>query len=418
MVAVEEPSNNHLSASGRPGAAGGLWFGEQAPSAIACHRMRLTARPWMLASAIWIMPAIFATLAATVQWRLNGWDPPTWRQILFAGGDWLVYGILTPVVFWACRRWPVRRPKVVPRAFLHLGFAILFCVCWALSGKVLEATLGYFLAPDDFARLFASDNRRQVYIDIVSWIFTTLPFGVIVYICIAGMGHAFDFFFESRDREVQLARMSEQLADARFAALEAQVNPHFLFNTLNTIVVRARDGDTTGTVRMVEQLSELLRRTLSRHRASEVALDDELDLVRQYVAIEEARFPDRLHVVFDVDPGVGRAAVPGFAIQHLVENAIRHGVARRTGAGRVTVSARRDAGRLVVSVRDEGPGLPAGFEAPAGRGLDQTRERLRVLHGDSASLAAANADGGGVVATLTVPYRDLAAEQGASRGPE
>lgn len=372
--------------------------------------MRLTARPWMLASAIWIMPAIFAAIDTSVQWRLWGGDPPTLQRLLFSAGDWLIYGAVTPVIFWVSRRWPVRKPLVVRHAWLHLGFAIVFCLCWALSGKLLDASLGYFLSPDEFARLFAPGNRRQVYIDIASWIFTTLPFGVIVYMCISGMAHAFDFFTEAHEREVTLARMSEQLAGAKFAALEAQVNPHFLFNTLNTIVVRARDGDTAGTVRMVEQLSEMLRRTLARHRTPEVPLVDELDLVRQYVAIEEARFPDRLQATIDAPPALLRAAVPSFAIQHLVENAIRHGVARRTDAGRVvlTVSRERGEGRdeLVVTVRDEGPGLPPGFAVPADHGLAQTRERLRVLFGDRASLTLINAPQVGALATLRIPYRE------------
>lgn len=378
--------------------------------------MRLTARPWMLASAIWIMPAIFSAIDTSVQWRFHGGDPPTLQHLLFSAGDWLIYGAVTPVIFWTSRRWPVRKPMVVHHAWLHLGFAVVFCVCWALSGKLLQALLGYFLAPDDFARLFADGNRRQVYIDIASWIFTTLPFGVIVYMCISGMAHAFDFFTESHDREVTLARMSEQLAGAKFAALEAQVNPHFLFNTLNTIVVRARDGDTAGTVRMVEQLSEMLRRTLARHRTPEVSLEDELDLVRQYLAIEEARFPDRLNATIEVPSSLLRAAVPSFAVQHLVENAIRHGVARQTEAASVTIVAtrRRDAGvdELWVEVHDEGPGLPDGFVAPSDRGLAHTRERLRVLFGDRASLTVGNAPQGGTIATLRVPYREVAEDHG------
>src|SRR5439155_9943329 len=120
---------------------------------------------------------------------------------------------------------------------------------------------------------------------------------------------------------------------ARLAALTAQLNPHFLFNSLNTITVLVRDGDTTAATRVIEQLSDVLRRTLSRTRANEVALQDEIDLVRQYLAVEQARFSDRLRPELDIDPSALVAAVPSFAVQHLVENAIRHGIARRTDAG-------------------------------------------------------------------------------------
>jgi LytS/YehU family sensor histidine kinase len=116
---------------------------------------------------------------------------------------------------------------------------------------------------------------------------------------------------------VQVARLSEQLAGARFAALQAQVNPHFLFNTLNTIAVLVRDDDRQGAVSIVEHLSELLRRTLSRHQADQVSLREELEFVRQYVAIEQARFSDRLRPEFRVDDSLLAAMVPSFALQHL-----------------------------------------------------------------------------------------------------
>jgi two-component system LytT family sensor kinase len=376
--------------------------------------MPLRPRPWMLASVVWIIPALFATIEASVQWRLNGWDRPSLGDILFSGGDWLVYGLLTPIIFWASKRWPVARPHFARRAWLHIGFALLFCVCWAVFGKVLQAGLAYILAPAEFARQFGSGNTRQMAVDVVSWIFTTLPFGVIVYMCIAGMAHALQFFVEANDRQVQVAQLNEQLAGARFAALQAQVNPHFLFNTLNTIVVRARDGDNAGTVQVVEQLSEMLRRTLTRHRSGEVTLEDELDLVRQYVGIEQARFSDRLAPTFDIAPDTLRAAVPSFALQHLVENAIRHGITKRPEAGVLRIVARRDAEHLTVVVEDDGPGIPEGSEA-AGRGLDTTRERLRLLYGDRASLVLERMATGGTRATLRIPYREERRETNGDR---
>jgi signal transduction histidine kinase len=367
----------------------------------------------MLASAVWIMPAVFATIDAAVQWRLHGGDPVSLGELLFSGGDWLIYGALTPVIFWAARRWPVARPHFASRVWLHLSFAVIFCLCWAIGGKLLQAALGYVFMPEEFAKLAA--NPRQLLIDTVSWIFTTLPFGVIVYLCITGIAHALQFFVESREREVQLARMSEQLAGARFAALQAQVNPHFLFNTLNTIVVKARDGDTPGTVRMVEQLSDMLRRTLTRHRANEVALEDELDLVRQYVGIEQARFSDRLTVAFDIAASTPRASVPSFAVQHLVENAIRHGIAKRPEAGTVNIAARRVDDSLEVTVEDNGPGIQPGADA-AGRGIDTTRERLTSLYGGAASLTVEPAASGGSRATLRMPFREVARDEESAGG--
>ena len=375
---------------------------------------RLRWRPWMLGAAVWIAPAIFATVSTIAQHRLRNEPLPNAADLLFSGLDWLIYGIVSPFIFAVCNRWPVVRPLVRQRVTLHAGFAVLTAIIWAVSGKFMQLGLNYLFRRDELRKFLADMGDavlRNATMDIVNWIFVTLPFGVIVYTCVAVLAHAFRYSSEMKERELQLARVSEQLAGARFAALEAQINPHFLFNTLNTIAVRARDGDNRGTVRMVEQLSDLLRRTLTRHRSSEVTLEEELDMIREYVAIEEARFPDRLTVGIHVDRALRQAALPGFALQHLVENAIRHGIARRPGAGTVQVHARRDSETLELSVVDDGAGIPSTPPMP-GHGIENTRERLRALYGDRASLTVAPNATGGTTATLRVPFRELAMEAG------
>ncbi len=235
---------------------------------------------------------------------------------------------------------------------------------------------------------------------MLNWIFITLPFGVVVYLSIAGIAHAIRYFVEANEREVQMARLSEQLAGARLAALQAQLNPHFLFNSLNTIAVLVRDGNRATATRVIEQLSEVLRSTLSHTQATEVSLEDELRLVRQYLAVEQARFSDRLRPAFDIAPATLSAAVPRFALQHLVENALRHGITKRTDSGRVVVTARRDGDMLELSVEDDGAGLTARpLDSPALRSLGTgTVSRtpasgLRTLYGDRASLVVTPAPG-------------------------
>jgi len=349
----------------------------------------------MLVSAAWIVPAVFATLNELAQRRLGGQPRPSLPELLFAGGDWLLYAFLTPGVFAISRRWPLSRPHVARRVFVHLGMSLLFCAAWAGAGTALRALL---------------TPRAMWYTPLkyfVSWLFVTFPFGVAVYLCMVGIEHAVRYFAEARDRELQMARLSEQLSGARFAALQAQVNPHFLFNTLNTIAVLVRDDDRVGAVRIVEQLADILRRTLTRHQTNEVTLADELDLVRQYLAIEQARFSDRLRPTFDVADDLLPAAVPSFALQHLVENALRHGLARRSDASSVRVAARRDGGVLELSIADDGPGIDEGAAELKGHGIDDTRQRLQALYGARASLTVARAAAGGTVATLRVAYHTL-----------
>jgi two-component system, LytTR family, sensor kinase len=366
----------------------------------------------MLVSAAWILPAGFAAINRVAQTHLSGWDPATARDLLWESGDWFIYAFLTPAVFAVSKRLPLVRPHLARRTLLHLGFSLLFCVAWATCGKLLQLALTLLFDSNAVrAALQAGiEFYRKAGVDWLSWIFITLPFGVAVYLCVVGTEHATRYFIEARERDVQLARLAEQLTSARFAALQARVNPHFLFNTLNTIIVLVRDNDRQAAVRIVEQLSEVLRTTLSSHRTNEVPLGEELELVRLYVAIEEARFSDRLRPEFSIDDSLLSAAIPSFALQHLVENAIRHGIAKRPDAGRLIIAARRAGEMIELSVIDDGVGIGAELVIPQGHGIENTRERLRALYGERASLELTRSAEGGTIATLRAPYREIVPE--------
>ena len=373
----------------------------------------------MIVSAAWVVPAVFAVINRIAQAHLQDWGPATIRELLFEFGDWLLYAFLTPGVFAISKRWPLARPHLARRITLHLLFSVLFCVAWATCGQVLRVLLIRIFAPQIMAEAMQHGMGQfwqRLGVEWLSWIFTTLPFGVAVYLCVVGIEHATRYFVEAREREVQVARLSEQLSSARFAALQAQLNPHFLFNTLNTIAVLVRDDDRQGAVRIVEHLSELLRRTLTRQRANEVTFGEELELVRQYVAIEQARFSDRLRPEFKIPDALLSAAFPSFALQHLVENAIRHGIARHPDAGLLLITAERLGDVLQITVIDDGVGIDPQAPAPAGHGIENTRERLHALYGANASLELARRPEGGTIATLRVPYRELGPEANSENG--
>jgi hypothetical protein len=364
----------------------------------------LSRRPWVLVSVAWTAPAVLAAVNEVAQARLGDSTLPSPAQLLFAGGDWLVYALLTPGVFALSRRWPVTRLHVVGHAALHLALSLAFCFAWAGLGVVLRA----WLTPENLW-------GGSMALHFVSWTFITLPFGVPVYLALVGVEHAIRYFVEARARELQLARLSEQLSTARLAALQARVNPHFLFNTLNTIAVLVRDDDKRGATRIVEQLADVLRITLRRHQTPEVSLGDELELVRQYLAIEQARFPDRLRPTIGVDEALLSAAIPGFAVQQLVENAVKHGIARLPEAGSLTIAARRDGEMLEVVIRNDGPPFDRVAAAARRGGIGNTRERLRELYGDAASLSIESGAAGGAVATLRVPFREIVLERDDAR---
>lgn len=354
---------------------------------------------WILVSLAWLVPAALAVLDDYVQGRLYPGPPPSPWELVWRGADWLIYGALTPLVFAIARRFPLRRGALGSLLLLHFGFAVLLCAVWAGAGLVLRRAL----VPGP-----AGTVSGQF---AVSWFFITLPYGVAIYFFVLGIEHAAYYFRAARERDTQAARLSAQLAEARLGALQMQLHPHFLFNSLNAIGVLVRDQDTEAASRMVELLSDVLRQVLNAARVQETTLADELTFVRNYLAIEQVRFADRLRVTFEIDPSVLSAAVPTFVLQPLIENAMRHGIAKRSDAGMLRVSARRDGQDLLLQVEDDGPG-PGGPQvaAPSGLGLANTRARLATLYGEQASLTLAPGAKGGAVATLRLPYRPLRAE--------
>ncbi len=213
---------------------------------------------------------------------------------------------------------------------------------------------------------------------------------------------------------MQAARLAAQLSEARLGALRMQLNPHFLFNSLNAITVLVRDQNTAAASRMLELLSDVLREVLRAEPGHETTLAKELEFIERYLAIEQVRFSDRLRPSVEVDPAIAVAAVPRFILQPLVENALRHGIARRSGAGSLQVTARREGVVLVLTVRDDGPGLLPDIPVSSGVGLANTRARLAALYGEQANLEIRNEQSGGVAAIVRLPYHEAESDAGES----
>lgn len=338
---------------------------------------------WVLVSAAWLAPSILAAFRTWVQARMGG-QSATAAEVMWEGGDWLLYAGLTPLVFWISRRLPLERETLVRNGLLHLFASVLVTGLWAGGGVLLSLALFGWPPYGNSA---------------IGWYFTSLPFGVPVYFAVVSVERAATYFVEAKDRQAQLA-------EARLRALRMQMQPHFLLNSLNAITVVVRDRDTATATRMLEQLGDILRRVVRTDRPAEVTLEEELSFVRQYLGIEQARFGDRLRVDWDVPAEVAGSIVPEFILQPLVENAIRHGLARRMGPTQVVIQARREGSVLILSVIDEGDGSGVGVEPGEGLGLANTRERLSTLYGRRANLAL-EATEGRAVATMRLPYRTI-----------
>ncbi len=313
----------------------------------------------------------------------------------------LIYWLaLLPVILWLGLKFSLRRGVLLRSVSVHAAAA---AGASALYAEIMVRVMDGWL-PQPVPSWTGS---------VADW-GVRFQFGLLAYSFILSWGYVHQYFAALREREVTLTKLETELAQAQLRALKAQLQPHFLFNTLHAITVLIRH-DTEAAGRMVMQLSDLLRMTLLDSERQEVTLEHELRFLRLYLEIEQTRFRDRLEVRWDIAPGLESAAVPTLLLQPLVENAVRHGVAPRASEGRVIIAARRDDGRLALCVADNGPGCRDGdVTAGPGIGLPSTRARLDALYGAAHRFHLAANPGGGTSVTVEIPYRRL--EEAGDRG--
>jgi LytS/YehU family sensor histidine kinase len=226
-----------------------------------------------------------------------------------------------------------------------------------------------------------------------------IGFSVMVFVL-----HAVDHYRDAQQRRVRAAELERALAQAQVRSLRLQLQPHFLFNALNTISSTLY-RDPAAADEMLEQLSQLLRASLQTAQTDEVALAAELEVLDQYLGLMRARFGERLRVDVVVEAGSAQALVPSMILQPLVENAVRHGNVTLSGAGAVDVRARRDGDSLVLEVEDDGPGSGERVTLQPGIGLSATAERLALLYGERQRFEAGNAPAGGFLVRVVLPFR-------------
>ena len=340
--------------------------------------------PWLL----WSIPAAFITAIT-----LHEYHVPFWRVALAESLPWYYWALMTrPILRLAYASAPdgLGRISVVLR---HIATAIpIGAVCGLISALGLIA---FEVTPA---------HRPPGDLVVSSAIFWSI-FGLIFYTLITAIGMAIAAQARVREREVAASKLEARLVEAQLHGLRMQLQPHFLFNTLNTAAMYVRDGDATTSIRVLAQLSDLLRRVLDTGADQEVPLSLEIEHVERYLEIETLRFSDRLRVRVDVPADLRTALVPNLALQPLVENAVRHGIAQQSEQGTIEVSARRDGEDVVVRVVNTGPALPQEFrmDAAPGIGLRNTQLRLRHLYGDRAELRICN-ENSGVLCEMRIPY--------------
>lgn len=323
--------------------------------------------------------------------------PIDWvRQVGFEFLYWYVWAALTPVVIWFARRFDLQRTNWTRSLLALIGFGLFI----APLQSVVEFSLAYSI---DILRGVPQEEmaRRR---EILGRAIIVETFGNFIIYSLIVCGHfAYYYYQRYREREMRSVELEGRLAQAELQNLKMQLHPHFLFNTLNTIsVLMMRDAGLAN--RMLIRLSDLLRLTLDSAGSQIVPLKQELDFLRGYLEIEQTRFQDRLTVTIDVPPATLDARVPNLILQPLVENAIRHGIATRPGAGVIQIRAAVENEHLQMRVSDDGPGIDRTFKK--GIGLANTEARLKQLYGAAHKFELTNVPSGGLLVTITIPFND------------
>jgi hypothetical protein len=324
----------------------------------------------------------------------HGKPPLTLVQaLLLCLPAWLVWGFLSPAVVALARRF--RGERVGKQVLVHAGMMALSTVTMSGVYTFFESHWGRMHWASPFTPRHWAHNA-------ICWI----PLCLIVYAAVLGFAYAVDSARRTREQALKTAELAQQLAHAQLGALRMQLQPHFFFNTLNSISMMVRAGENTCAVEMLAVLGDVLRTLLRRSPALETTLADELAFLRRYLEIEQVRFGERLTIRWEIGDDVDAAMVPPLLLQPLIENSLRHGLDPRPDGGVLTVAARRHGEALEIEVADDGVGLRPGFSAEesTGVGLTNTRGRLERMYGAAASLGLENDPSGGVRVRCRLPY--------------
>jgi signal transduction histidine kinase len=360
----------------------------------------MTARRWLSWLSIFGCFTLVGLMFAG-QWYVgytaNGY-PITWLQVgTWALTEWWLWALLSPFILWCARRFYIERQNRGRTIPIHLALGLGFSFVHIVLHAAAEQWTTWAWGPDEqmsFTSSLYHLSTKKFHINLLT------------YFVIVGVSHAVEYYRRYQERTTLAAQLEAQLSRAQLHALKMQLHPHFLFNTLNTISALIH-RDPRAADRMVARLGDLLRLTLDNHGIEEVPLKEELEFLEKYLEIEQTRFHDRLSVRMEIDPESLDARLPNLLLQPLVENAIRHGISARPGAGHIEIHARREQGALQLAVRDDGMGLPADWQTTGqiGVGLANTRARLAQLYGAGHSFTLANMPGGGLEVAIAIPFR-------------
>jgi two-component system, LytTR family, sensor kinase len=351
---------------------------------------------WFWIGSIWAGVGLFdATQTVTVM-HAQGMHHAWVRLFLVTLVFWLPWALVTPCVLFLGRRYPPTQVRRVGTWLVHLTA----CAVVAMVHSALIAGLVVLLNP------LAESPAPGPFTSVWSYRFYN---GVLSYLLLYAAILAISYILDARERlmreQTETARLNEQLSKAQLDALRRQIEPHFLFNTLNAIAGLVRERRNEAAVSMIAGLSDFLRRVLDESKRQQVPLGEEMEFLKKYLDIQKLRFAERLDLKMDVPEELFDAQVPSLILQPMVENAVKHGIAKRVQGGAIRISAFRSNGRITLSVYNDGPKLPLDWEKThSGIGISNVRTRLQGLYGNGFQLNMRNQEPGGVEVSVSVPF--------------
>lgn len=350
---------------------------------------------WRWIAVIWCAGGLFDASQTVLIMHAEGRHHPWLPLFGFELASWLPWALATSCVVGLARRYPVARGISVRALAVHLA---AFATISALS-EAWSAWLQVLFNP-------WGNRKWPTFID--SWS-TTLIYQagtfLIAYALILTVTYLGDARESIARQMTETARLNEELSRAQLAALRRQLEPHFMYNTLNSIAGLVRDQQSDAAVSMIVGLSEFLRRASEDSHRSQVTLAEEVEYLQRYLDIQKARFGERLQVSVDIPAELLRAQVPNLLLQPLVENAIKHGIAKRVVGGTVRVAGECHNGSLSLSIYNDGPAVLTDWQAThTGVGIGNLRTRLQILHGNQSVLQLRHAAAGGVEVVVTLPF--------------
>jgi hypothetical protein len=338
----------------------------------------------------WALILLCSTVIGFI-FTLPIWAEMGWKQTMT---QWWAWGLMAPLIIWADRMLPISGRQFGRRAVAHIPLSVVFTSLYIYVFFVLRAVFG-----DIHWEALTPGHMRKMAPGWFIW-------SVLIYWMIVGALQAYRYYERYVSSELRLERVEKSYSQARLNALRMQLDPHFLFNALNTISSHV-ERDPRLTRAMIEHLGDLLRLSLETKDKQEVPLAEELAFLDHYLEIQKIRFGDQLTVDIDVQPEVRYATVPSLFLQPLVENAIRHGISRRISGGAVMVTARPVGQNLVIHVEDDGVGLAPGWtlENSSGLGLAVTSERIAGMYPAQHAFSIRRRPEGGTRVEILLPLR-------------